>query len=385
MRRSLIGLAVLGVIAAVAMALVALDPGGMMRRVSPRSPVRVSIFYGGEKSALLADPAVRSIIEDRYRITLDAARAGSIEMAETLDIKGRDCLWPSNALAVDLARAAGRPVAAAQNILNSPVVFFAWSDVAEAMQRKGLVKAGPDGTLTADTAAIAAQIEGGARWREDFGLNVYGPFRIFSTDPARSNSGNIWAGLLATALNGGTPPTAAQTGPLLPRLQRYFDAMGYMESSSGDIFENFLKQGMGARPIIVGYENQLVEFLVANAQYADMIRDRIRVIYPQPTVFASHPLISLTPNCGRLAEALSDPRLQSLAWTGHGFRTGLIGVQNDPADIQVTTLPASVDLVVPMPPMQSMQQVIGALESQTPALPPPAPVPALPGGPSSGG
>ena len=219
-----------------------------------------------------------------------------------------------------------------------------------------------DGFLTADIAAIAAAVDKGARWKEDFGLNIYGPFRIFSTHPAKSNSGNVWSGLLAIVFNNGAPPNAAQIDAILPRITAYFDAMGHMEASSGDIFENFLKQGMGARPIIVGYENQLVEFLTVNANYADLIRSRIRVIYPEPTVFASHPLISLTPACARLAEALQDPDLQQIAWAEHGFRTGLIGVENDPSALTAATLPATIELVVPMPPAEFMERIIAALD-----------------------
>lgn len=362
MNRTVLGLGLLLAIAGVAVALSTFDFSGLTRQLDRRTPVTVSIFYGGEKAALLANPAVKSIIEDRYKITLDAARAGSIEMATTLDVTGRDCLWPSTQVAVELARDAGRKVLADTTIFNSPIVFYAWAEVADAMTAKGLVTKHNDGLLSAEIGGIAKLIETGARWKEDLGLNIYGPFRIFSTDPAKSNSGNIWAGLLAIVFNGGEPPTEAALPPLLPRLTAYFASMGYMESSSGDIFENFLKQGMGARPIIVGYENQLVEFLSKNADYADLIRQKIRVIYPEPTVFASHPLISLTPTCARLSEALQDPELQALAWSGHGFRTGLIGVENNPADITVATLPATVDLVVPMPTAKVMERIIAAVQ-----------------------
>ncbi|MGL6210161.1 MAG: hypothetical protein ACRC14_10075 [Paracoccaceae bacterium] len=361
MRRTVLGLVVLLVIAGVAVGLSYFDLSGMTRKVARVEPVAVSIFFGGEKTALLANPKVKEIIEDRYKITLTASRAGSVEMATTLDITGRDCLWPSTQVAVDLAREAGRKVVGDTTVFNSPIVFYAWADVADALAAKGVVLARNDGFLTADVAGVAALIESGARWKEDLGLNIYGPFKIFSTDPAKSNSGNIWSGLLAIVFNNGVPPNEAALPALLPRLTAYFQAMGYMEASSGDIFENFLKQGMGARPIIVGYENQLVEFLGENAQYADLIREKIRVIYPEPTVFASHPLISLTPACARLSEALQDPDLQAIAWADHGFRTGLIGVQNDPADIKAATLPGTVDLVVPMPTAKVMQRIIAAV------------------------
>jgi hypothetical protein len=362
MNRTLLGLLILGAVAAAAVAFTQFDLGDLLRQDNRRDRVAVSIYYGGEKSALLANPKVKDIIDDRYKISLSATKAGSVEQVTALDPTGRDCLWPSNEVAVELARNSGRPVIGDTTIFNSPIVFFAWSEVADAMLSKGMVTKRNDGLLTADITAIAAAVDRGARWKEDLGLNIYGPFRIFSTHPAKSNSGNVWSGLLAIVFNNGTPPTTTQIDAILPRITGYFDAMGHMEASSGDIFENFLKQGMGARPIIVGYENQLVEFLTVNAAYADLIRDRIRVIYPEPTVFASHPLISLTPACARLAEALQDPELQQIAWAEHGFRTGLIGVENDPAALTAATLPATVDLVVPMPPAEVMEKIIAAVE-----------------------
>jgi len=361
MRRTLLGLVLLGAVAAVAVAISMLDIASLTRRVDTREPVDVSIYFGGEKSGLLRNEAVRRIIEDRYKITLTATKAGSIEMVTTLPSTGRDCLWPSNMVAVELARDSGRNVIGDETIFNSPIVFYAWAEVAEALERAGAVRTRDDGFLAADVKAIGALIDRGARWQEDLGLTIYGPFKVFSTHPAKSNSGNIWSGLLATVFNGGAPPTEATLPDLLPRITAYFQAMGHMEASSGDIFENFLKQGMGARPIIVGYENQMVEFLTENAQYSDLIRDKIKVIYPEPTIFASHPLIALTPECARLSEALIDPDLQAIAWRDHGFRTGLIGVENDPADIDVAALPDTVDLVVPMPAASVMSQIIAAV------------------------
>ncbi len=54
--------------------------------------------------------------------------------------------------------------------------------------------------------------------------------------------------------------------------------------------------------------------------------------------------------------------MQAVAWAEHGFRTGLIGVENDPAAIKVATLPDQVTLVVPMPSARVMEQVIAAVK-----------------------
>ncbi|SEB03950.1 substrate-binding domain-containing protein [Rubrimonas cliftonensis] len=361
MSRSLLGLGILAAVALAALAATTLDWSALRRDATPRERVRVAIFYGGEKSAFLENPAVRDLLDRRFRIDLDARRAGSVEMVTTLPSDGKDCLWPSTAVAVELARASGRPVLGAETVFSSPIVLFAWAEVADALQRTGVVRPRADGFLAADLGRLGEMLASGARWREDLGVNVYGPVRVLSTDPARSNSGNIWSALLATAFNGGETPTADDLPALLPRIEAYFAGLGYMESSSGDIFEGFLKQGMGARPVIVGYENQLVEFLIANAAYVETISARIRVIYPEPTIFASHPLISLTPTCRRLEEALLDPDVQALAWSDHGFRTGLMGVTDDPERLKSASLPERVDLVAPMPAATVMETIIAAL------------------------
>lgn len=362
MNRTILGLGLLVLVAVTTIAVTQFNVLAILRQASPATPVTVSMFYGGEKSALLANPKVAAILHDRYALTLDATRAGSVEMVTTLDTSGKDCLWPSNGVSVEMARNAGKPVLSAETIFNSPIVLYAWSDVADALTKTGVVRTAQDGTLYADVQALGGLISDGKRWKEDLGLNIYGPFRVISTDPVKSNSGLIWSALLATSLNGGVALTESDLPVLLPKLQSYFASMGYMESSSGDLFENFLKQGMGARPIIVGYENQLVEFVTENQRYADLIKAKIKVIYPEPTIFASHPLISLTPECKRLAEALVDPDLQLIAWAEHGFRTGLIGVNNDPALIQIAKLPDTVELVVPMPAAKVMVDIVGSVQ-----------------------
>lgn len=111
----------------------------------------------------------------------------------------------------------------------------------------------------------------------------------------------------------------------------------------------------------MGYEAQLVEFSIENAQYREMLRKEITTLYPRPTVWSAHPLIALTPNGERLLEALQDRDVQRLAWEKHGFRSGLMGVQNDPKVLQVTGVPATIENVINLPTPQVMERIIAAL------------------------
>ena len=52
-------------------------------------------------------------------------------------------------------------------------------------------------------AGLVAEIEAGTAWA-DLGLpELYGTVAVSTTDPVRSNSGNMFAGLLANVLCGG--------------------------------------------------------------------------------------------------------------------------------------------------------------------------------------
>src|SRR5262249_5907130 len=150
----------------------------------------------------------------------------------------------------------------------------------------------------------------------------------------------------------------------LPQLKKYYDRLGYLEQGSGDLFKVFTRTGVGAKPIISGYESQLIEFSIANEANRDQILKIIHIIYPRPTVWSSHPLIALNAKGKSLSAALQDPDLQKIAWEQHGFRSGLIGIQNDPKVLKVVGIPDTITSVLPLPKPKVMDMIITTLSQQ---------------------
>src|SRR5260221_11545320 len=150
-------------------------------------------------------------------------------------------------------------------------------------------------------------INTGKQWKAIGLPQLYGRISLICTDPTRSNSGNLFAGLLANLLNGGDVVDETKLNAVLPTVKQYFGRLGYMQQSSSDLFTQFLQQGVGSYPIIVGYEAQLIEFSIENPQYRDTLRKEITTLYPRPTVWSSHPLIALTPTGQQALTALPDP------------------------------------------------------------------------------
>jgi hypothetical protein len=356
--RSIAGLLLLLLVGGVVYLVQNMDKGGILKQ-----PEAVTIrgYVGGEKMRFLKNPKVVDLLEDRYGITFEATKAGSIEMVTTLPWEGQNCLWPSNQVATELHRRRGGPVVAEETVFNSPIVLYTWDQVAAALAEAGFVEERGGSLYVTDFEGLVERVVAGTDWSE-VGLDqLYGKMKIFSTDPRRSNSGNMFSGLLANMMNGGEVVSPEDLAAVEPRIVEYFERMGYMEHSSGDIFENFLKTGMGAKPIIVGYENQLIEYGIEHREHLGLLQQRIRTLYPVPTVWSSHPIIALDDSCKKLIEAMTDDDIQRIAWEEQGFRSGLMGVENDPAALPVTGIPTSIDAVIPMPGAEVMERLIDAI------------------------
>lgn len=325
---------------------------------SSNAVTEIKGYVGGEKIGLLEDEEVQEILRDKYKLSIDYAKAGSIDMI-TADATGMNFLFPSNQTALELYEKINGDPVKSEIILNTPIVLYTRQAVADAFVSEGLATKDGD-VYYVDMTKLTEAIENGTKW-SDIGLDqLYGSITVGTTDPTKSNSGNMFAGLLANTLCGGV---ADETSiyEILPRLESIFQKLGYMESSSSDLFDQFLKTGMGAKPLIAGYENQLLEFAVENPEIWEQVNDDIVIMYPTPTVWSSHVYIALDENGTYGIDALLDEEIQKLAWEKHGFRTGVYGRPTDSKHFGVAGLADEITQVAPMPDADTMDKIIKAL------------------------
>lgn len=315
-------------------------------------------YVGGEKIGLLEDTEIQEILEEKYHLRMDYAKAGSLEMI-TEDATGRNFLFPSNQTALEMyVQENGEPVQS-EIVLNTPIVLYTRKTVADALTAEGIADE-TDGVYSVNILKLTEYIEQGKTWA-DIGLGqLYGSITVGTTDPTKSNSGNMFAGLLANTLCGGVAD-AGNVDAVLPRLQSIFQKLGYMESSSADIFDQFLKTGMGAKPLIAGYESQLLEFAAENPDIWEQVKEDIVMLYPTPTVWSSHVFIALDEAGAAGIAALLDKDVQELAWEKHGFRTGLYDAPVDVEHFGVPGLAQEITQVAPMPDAAAMEKIIAAM------------------------
>ena len=350
MKTKLIGLGILAAVIIAAAAYVFIS--------NSQTVTEINGYVGGEKIGLLEDEEVQDILRDRYRLVIDYAKAGSIDMV-TDDAEGRDFLFPSNQTALELYKQVHGDPVKSEIILNTPIVLYTRSAVAQALVDSGLAVV-TNGVYTVDMEKLTETIEAGTTW-EEIGLpQLYGSVSVGTTDPTKSNSGNMFAGLLANTLCGGVADES-NLAEILPRLQNIFQKLGYMESSSSDLFDQFLKTGMGAKPIIAAYENQLLEFAAENPDDWAQLQDDIVLVYPTPTVWSSHIYIAMDEAGTAGIDALLDPEIQRLAWEKHGFRTDVSGTDSDNGQFGVDHIAPSITQVAAMPSYATMEKIVAAL------------------------
>jgi hypothetical protein len=359
--------AVVLLVAAIVVGIVVSDPGNLRRGSadSPDSNLTVVKGYGGAlKVSFLSDPEVVTILEERYGLQVDITKAGSIEMLCDLPLDGMDFIWAGDQSSLAIYSECGGTMVRSANVYNSPVVLYSWAPIVDALVDTGIARAESGGAYSIDFNQLVSLISDGTTWEEIGVEGLHGRITIHTTDPARSNSGYLFAGLLANSMNGGELVNETSVGPLLPHISAVFDRLGFMESTSGDLFEQFLTTGIGAKPVVAGYESQLLEFLLANPSYRDQVTEEVRILYPRPTVWASHPMVARTEQGAMLLDALKDPDIQNIAWEKHGHRSGVAAVRNDLAAMDVPGLISTISSVVDMPGASTMTRILDTLQAQ---------------------
>ncbi len=319
------------------------------------------VYYGSEKRGLLNDPQFQQLLKDRWNLTVDGKKMGSLEMAG-VDHSGVDGLWPSSELAAIVVKSRYPDTAFKMaNIFNTPILFYSWPEITQALVDAGAVEEGPDGVHVARCDRLFELAIEGKPWRE-LGLpRQHGQVAAHPTDPTKSNSGFLLAGLLAVVLNDGRVPTMEDLPALLPRLTTYFEALGYLENSTGILFNKYLQQGQGSYPVIAAYESLIIEFYRNNPDFQQRIKEETRVLVPEPTVWSEHPFIALTDVGETLLEALQDPDVQEIAWERYGFRAATPGFVGDAAILQEIGLPQRIEAVTSLPSPEVMEAILQAL------------------------
>ena len=229
--------------------------------------------------------------------------------------------------------------------LNTPIVIYSWDTVTDALIKEKIVTEKNGTYYITDMNKLITYILQGKKWK-DIGLDMlYGSINIDSTDPVTSSPGATYYGLLLSIMCGGTV-TEENFEENLKNLKEFYVKSGYMNNTPADLFELYLKTGVGGKPMIVDYEKSAIDFANSNPDGWNQVKDKIRILYPTPTIWNSHCIATFNETGNDFYNALNDKEIGQIAWSKYGFRTGVTGGNYDVSEVNITGIPQSIDSTV---------------------------------------
>ena len=368
-------------------------------KTTPKNLTKVYVATGGGKEDFLADPKVKEILQKKYKLDVifdtwsngktitkpliresvglgnnsivNNMKNGSEYTITSPDVSKYDALFTSDQRFYDyyklspnkeLGESDRYTVLNGGLTLNTPIVIYSWKEVVDCLINEGIVTQKDNVYYITDMNKLIDYILQGKKW-SDIGLeNLYGTINIASTDPVSSSPGATYYGLLLSILSGGSV-TSENIELNLPKLKDFYIKSGYMNNTPADLFERYLKTGMGGEPMIVDYEKSIIDFANSNKDAFDKVKNDIVILYPEPTIWNSHCFASFTENGKKLYEALNDEDISQIAWEKYGFRTGVSGGNYDVESIGIG-VPKSITSTVSSLKMDTYNRLIEYLKNE---------------------
>ena len=343
------------------------------KQSSQKDLTNVYVATGGGKENFIADSEVVDIMRNRYglNVVYDTWSNGKLIVNPLVreDGSGYDVMFTSDQrfydyykLAPDTSKgeAQRNTVLKGGLTLNTPIVIYSWDTVVDALIEEKIVTQKDGVYYITDMNKLITYILEGKKW-SDIGVDMlYGSLNIDSTDPVTSSPGATYYGLLLSIMCNGnvTEETAAEN---LPKLKEFYIKSGYMNNTPADLFELYLKTGVGGKPMIVDYEKSVIDFANSNPDGWEQVKDKIRILYPTPTIWNSHCIATFTENGNLYYEAYNDKDIQQIAWSRYGFRTGVTGGNYDVSQVNVSGIPQSIDSTVTSLKMNMYEELIAYL------------------------
>ena len=244
--------------------------------------------------------------------------------------------------------------------LNTPIVIYSWGTIVDALITEGIVTDDNGVYYITDMNKLMNYILEGKKW-SDVGLtDLYGTINIASTDPVSSSPGATYYGLLLSILSE-NQITDDNLGINLPKLKTFYEKSGYMNNTPADLFERYLKTGMGGEPMIVDYEKSIIDFANSNPDGFEQVKDEIRILYPKPTIWNSHCFAAFTEEGKKLYKAFDDKEISQIAWEKYGFRTGITGGSYDVSKVGIG-VPQTISSTVTSLKMDTYNRLIDYLK-----------------------
>jgi hypothetical protein len=318
-------------------------------------------LIGSEKLDFFNDEKVVETFKN-HGFSVIVEKAGSRQIATHPGLDSYDFAFPAGVPAAEQIKR-DHKVTGVTQVFYTPMAICSWKIVAEVLEKNGIVQSRDGVSYIVDLKKLLSFAPKGVKWKDLQNSQNYPANKvalITSTDIRTSNSAAMFLALASYLFNDDQiVTTGEQIEKVVPDIISLFAQQGYVESSSAAPYEDYLVMGAGKSPLVLIYESQYLH----DAIRADTpITNEMSLLYPEPTIFSKHIMVSFSPSGKQVAELLAnDPVLQQLA-AEFGFRTQNVAAFKDVVGRASFTVPYTLINVVDPPSYENLEKMIQIIE-----------------------
>ena len=314
----------------------------------------VYIALGSGKDDFLSDDEVKNIIKNRYglNVTYDDWR-NSRMIKDSLVRKngsGYDAIFTSDTRYYEYYKqpadetkgeAERKTVYKGGSLLNTPIVIYTWDTMIDTLLNEKIITEQNGVYYITDMSKLLGYISAEKKWSE---LGLEGndnKITVETKNPKDYALGEKYYELLLYTMCGGNvdEKTADQ---VLPSLKELYQKTTHTTNET-DLFKSFIQSDSSKKAMIADYEKSIIQYAYRNPEKWEKVKDKVKILYPTPTIWTSHCIATFTENGNKFYEALNDKDIEQIAWNKYGFRTATTGVSYDVTQLGITGIPQTID------------------------------------------
>lgn len=344
---------------------------GVVFNVTTIGSKKLEMAVSSSATDVLSNNKVRDILKDKYKVSVKETYYSDNELIKKELLTNNKKIYngiifgdkkyldyyktPAN---ISLGEKERDTVKTSYSFLTTPLVIYTWDSILNVLVENGIVSEVSDTYYITNMNAFLELISGNNKW-SDIGLNIEGNINVETESLKPYNSAAAFYELLLLSISNGDL-SENNLNQVLSDFNEIYSKKNFLSSSDSDLFDLFLRLGINSKPMIAGYESEIIKF---SNEYPDVyatLKDKVKILYPASTIMSSYPIATLDDD-GALVKSFDDKEIQEIILKEYGLRVDNGTVNYDVSTLNVS-IPATIKNSVDGMKLETYNKMIGYLK-----------------------
>lgn len=344
---------------------------GVVFNVTTIGSKKLEIAVSSSATDVLSNNKVRDILKDKYKVSVKETYYSDNELIKKELLTNNKKIYngiifgdkkyldyyktPAN---ISLGEKERDTVKTSYSFLTTPLVIYTWDSILNVLVEKGIVSEVSGTYYITNMNDFLELISGNNKW-SDIGLNIEGNINVETESLKPYNSAAAFYELLLLSISNGDL-SENNLNQVLSDFNEIYSKKNFLSSSDSDLFNLFLRLGINSKPMIAGYESEIIKF---SNEYPDVyatLKDKVKILYPASTIMSSYPIATLDDD-GALVKSFDDKEIQEIILKEYGLRVDNGTVNYDVSTLNVS-IPATIKNSVDGMKLETYNKMIGYLK-----------------------